>query len=306
MVDAALLLLTFLLGALLSRVSLCTVAAAQQAVGSRDLGGLARLAIAASASGVVLLACAALAPDMMRLPPDLPLGWGIVLGGLALGLGALLNGGCYLGTVLYLGTGNLNFLFTLVGIGLSLHAAAAWLPLPPASGPGLRMAMGTAWFAGLGLFALVILAVFYARRARGLWVALSAGVLAGFVFARQPGWSYGTVLAALIRAGAHPPALRSTAAALVLFGGAIGGAVLSGRFRVQAPAAVRALRCLVGGAIMGFGAALVPGGNDNLLLWAIPGLAAYGFLAYGMMLASILAAFALAACWPRTARARAQ
>ena len=54
---------------------------------------------------------------------------------------------------------------------------------------------------------------------------------------------------------------------------------------------------------MGCGAALIPGGNDNLLLWAIPGLTLYGVVAFGLMLAVIALAFALAARWPRPAAA---
>ena len=38
---------------------------------------------------------------------------------------------------------------------------------------------------------------------------------------------------------------------------------------------------------MGFGAQIIPGGNDTLLLWTIPGLATYGALAYGTMIAVI-------------------
>jgi hypothetical protein len=38
---------------------------------------------------------------------------------------------------------------------------------------------------------------------------------------------------------------------------------------------------------MGYAAAQVPGGNDSLLLWAIPSLALYGLVAYGLMLTAI-------------------
>jgi hypothetical protein len=51
---------------------------------------------------------------------------------------------------------------------------------------------------------------------------------------------------------------------------------------------------------MGLGAALVPGGNDMLLLWAIPGLTLYGVLAYLIMLAVIALAFLVGKRWPRT------
>ena len=55
------------------------------------------------------------------------------------------------------------------------------------------------------------------------------------------------------------------------------------------------VRRFAGGTIMGLGAALVPGGNDTLLLWAIPGLTIYGVLAYGSMLVAIGAGLALGA-----------
>ena len=99
---------------------------------------------------------------------------------------------------------------------------------------------------------------------------------------------------------------RTSLSALTLFAGAIGEAALAGRFNMQRPNLQRALRCLAGGAVMGLGAALVPGGNDNLLLWAIPGLTGYGVVAYGLMLWVIVMAFMLAARWPRTPRAPAQ
>jgi toxin CptA len=304
--DGFLLAATFVLGGLLSRVSLCTVAAAQQCVVGRDARALSTLVLAASGAGVSLLLLAALLPDSVRLPADAQFRWGILGGGLLLGIGALINGGCYLGSVLYLGTGNVNFLFTLLGIGVGLHGANWLAPLAPVELPGLRMAMGAMLLAGLGVSTLVAIVVLSNRRKRELWLALSAGLVAGLVFARQPAWSYGSALESLVRRNSALVSWSSVAAALGLFAGAVIGATLGGRFRLQPFRVLRALRCLAGGAIMGFGAALVPGGNDNLLLWAIPGLAAYGFLAYGLMLGSILAAFALAAYWPRTTRPPAQ
>ena len=303
MVDALLLLLTFTLGAVLSRVSLCAVAGVQQAVATRNFAGLERLLLATSGAGVVVLLCAALAPQMLRLPFDTPWYWGTIVGGLLLGIGAMINGGCYLGSVQYLGTGNLNFLFTLVGIGLGLRGATLLAPLPIAATPGLRMATGYLWLAGLSAFSLIIVTLVIWRRVKGQWLALLAGLLAGLVYARRPGWSYGTALEALAQGHfglAHGPANLS---ALTLFAGAICGATLAGRFYLQRPMLGRALRCLAGGATMGCGAALVPGGNDNLLLWAIPGLTLYGALAYGLMLGAIGLGFALAARWPHQAAA---
>ena len=301
MLDVVLLLLTLALGALLSRVSLCAVAGVQQAIATRNFAGLERLALAACGAGLTLLLLAGLLPAEVRLPNDAQFHTGLIAGGVLLALGAMINGGCYLGSVLYLGPGNLNFLFTLAGIALGLRAAASLAPLPITTAPMLRMAMGHLWLLGLGLFALIGALLIRRRWRQAQWLALGAGLLAGLVYARHPGWSYGTVLDALAREPASLVHWRAYSPALALFAGAIGGAVLAGRFALQRPMPLRALRCLAGGAIMGFGAALIPGGNDSLLLWAIPGLTWYGALAFGVMLAVLALGFALAERWPRPA-----
>lgn len=265
-VDALLLLLTFALGGVLSRISLCAVAGMQQFIAARDHAGLQRLLLAASAAGAVLLMLACAAPDRVLLPGEAPFHAGIILGGLLLGAGALLNGGCYLGSVLYLGSGNVNFLFTLAGMATGSRLAETRWPGPAAA--GLRMTMG-AW------------------------------PLAGLVYARHSEWSYGAVLESLAHARFSAMDWIANLSALLLFAGAVTGARLQGRFRLQPPAWRPAARCLAGGAVMAYGAAQVPGGNDMLLLWAIPGLTLYGTLAYGSMLVAIAAGLGAAAAWPR-------
>lgn len=286
MVDVLLLLLTFALGAALSRVSLCAVAGVQQAVVARKFGGLQRLALAAGSAGVVLLLLAGLAPGSVLLPGAVPFHAGLVFGGVLLGAGALLNGGCYLGSVLYLGCGNLNFLFTLAGIGVGVRVAEA-LVFPVGAASAAQAAMGPLWIAGVAGFALLIGVLLWRARPLTAWLALGAGVLAGLVYARHPGWSYGSVLETLAHGRHALMDWTANLSALLLFAGALAGAALAGRFNLQRPTWLRALRCAGGGLLMGFGAALVPGGNDTLLLWAIPGLTIYGALAYVIMLGVI-------------------
>ncbi len=304
-IDLLLLLLTFALGLALARVSLCAVAALQQLIDAREIDGLLRLLLAASGAGVTLLLLAGLVPGQVLLPGEMAALAGAIAGGLLLGLGALVNGGCYLGSVLYLGSGNLNFLLTLAGLagGELLGTAATGLALPAAA--NLRISMGPAWIAGATGFGLVI--AFILSRGRGgagsgagrreRWLAVAAGLLAGLVYARHPGWSYGTVLDSLAQGHFARAYWTMNLAALLLFAGAWSGAWLAGRFRLQWPTPARSLRCLAGGAIMGFGAARVPGGNDLLLLWAIPGLTIYGALAYGSMLFLIAAGLLLGRRW---------
>ena len=299
MIDALLLLLTFSLGVVLSRVSLCAVASVQHAVVSGNRAGLQRLALAAGSAGVVLLLLAGLVPGSVLLPGAVPLGAGVIAGGLLLGVGALLNGGCYLGSVLYLGSGNFNFLFTLAGIGLGARVAEELAHAGGMYGAS-HVAMDPSWIAGAVAFALLVLVLVRRGPSSAAWLAVCAGALAGLVYARHPAWSYGTVLQTLAQGRHSLMDWTANLSALLLFAGALAGAAFAGRFQLQRPTMRRAARCAAGGLVMGFGAALVPGGNDMLLLWAIPGLTLYGVLAYLLMLAVIAAGFLVGARWQRT------
>jgi len=305
-IDVLLLIFTVLLGAALSRVSLCAVAAVQRCVVARDYTGVQRLLIAASAAGIVLLACSAWAPMRSGLPGGLPITPALLCGALLLGAGALLNGACYLGSVLYLGNGNMNFLFTLLGLGTGSWAAGHWhgaLATASASATGTAAVPAALRWAAFALFALLALLLLSGRvRRRTLaWAAL-AGVVAGLVYARHPGWSYGQVIDALAGGDLSRMSWLANLAALALFAGAIGASCYAGSWQWQRPGALRALRCLGGGALMGLGAKLIPGGSDMLLLWSIPGLALYGAVAYAIMLALLAALFSGAEIWRRRAR----
>jgi len=300
-VDALLLVLSFALGSVLSRLSLCAVAGVQQLIGARDGSGAQRLALAASAAGATLLLLALALPGRVLLPGHAPFHAGIIGGGLLLGVGALLNGGCYLGSVLYLGCGNLNFLFTLAGIACGSRWTESVTARMSTVG-ALRVSMGSLPLAGLAVFALVLLVLLGRRRLEGRWLAAAAGLLGGLVYARHPGWSYGAVLESLTHGALGAMDWLGNLSALLLFAGALAGAWLRGRFRLLRPSWPRSLRCLAGGMVMGCGAVQVPGGNDMLLLWAIPGLTNYGLLAYASMLAAIGAGVAAAALWQRNRR----
>jgi hypothetical protein len=54
--------------------------------------------------------------------------------------------------------------------------------------------------------------------------------------------------------------------------------------------------------LMGAGAGYIPGGNDMLLLWSIPGLALYGAVAYLIMMATLAALLYGAEIWRHRSR----
>lgn len=304
--DALLVLLALLLGLAFSQTRLCTVACVHALVVERRLDGVIRLVMAASVAAIMLLVCAWLWPDRIWLPHNPAVSWKIAAGGVLLGVGAMVNGGCYLGSITYLTTGNLNFIFTLVGIAAGVRLGnGSSNQLMPAE-HGLRHAMGNVWLLAVGVFAFLLVLGFIKSRESRLvrYSTIATGALAGWIFAKQPDWSYGSVLDALAHADLHPVDWMQNWPALALFGGAICGALWSNRFQLRAPAFVRGLRCLAGGVLLGYGAALIPGGNDTLLLWAIPGLTAYGLAAFAVMAATIAIAVWLSSTRTYAARPR--
>ena len=281
--DFLLLALCTLLGALLSRTSLCTVAGMQQCLRERSVGGLRPMLVATCTAGLGLMSFALLRPAGVVLPGQLPLGPGLLAGGALLGAGALLNGACYLGSLQYVGRGNANFLLTLLGLGLAARSASGGTM---AGSPG-RMPEAAVAMAGLAGFALLLWLLLRSRQPIATYAAAAAGIVASGIYAWHPAWSYGVVVESLVHARrAMAPGLL---AACMLFVGATIGAVLQHRWKFAAFEPVRATRCLAGGYVMGWGAHLVPGGNDMLLLWALPGLAAYGLVAYLAMLVTLAA-----------------
>ena len=79
--------------------------------------------------------------------------------------------------------------------------------------------------------------------------------------------------------------------ALALVFGAGAGALSAGRFKWRAPGLHAAASCFFGGVLMGAGGALIPGGNDALVLLGMPLLQLSAFAAYAAMTAMIAAGF---------------
>lgn len=302
--DFASIALALALGFVAQRSYLCTVANVERFVVRRRADGLLGLVVAICWAAAVLLGLAWVFPGQVRLPAEHAISWTLVIGGLVLGFGSAINGGCFVGSIVRIGSGDLNFLATLVGIGLGLRWMPELFPEPIgwAARPAVRhLVTGTGLYAVLWLALLLIgVASLLAEKRRGrlVWVtwrgrwprvlALAlTGTVAGLMYARSPDWSY----AIAIEAVAVPEKAQSASATLLapvaLFAGAVISARLAGSFRLARPTLQGLARGLMGGTLMGAGAQLVPGGNDTLLLWSMPGLTLYGVVAYAAMVAAI-------------------
>lgn len=290
--------LAAMLGFALARANTCTVASVERWVIGGKPDWLAGLAVAAAASGATLAVLDAAGVTMQGFPTRLMPGWGAVAGGALIGLGALANRACMLGSISQLGRGNANYLLTLAGMTGSLALApvlgGAWGRMSPAGMTMTSERFMAGQYAPLvaGLFGAALLPALYRllRHRETAWLYLIAtGVLGGLIFALNPGWSYLAAIGRGMRGEWGGTALVANIAALCLFAGATVSLWLRDSLDIRRIALGPGLGCLVGGLTMGTGAQLVPGGNDTLLLWTVPGLAWYGALAYLSMMAVIAA-----------------
>ena len=290
-VDISLVLLAATLGWAAARAGLCAVAATQAAViQARPTALLVKVLVVVTitaAYGTLTLASHSLG----RYPGADGLLGAVIAGAAIMALGTIINGGCYFGSLVYIGRGNSDYLFTLVGITLATRIGLAerfgldsHAELRPSPTPTVLVAVV--------IIAVVIglLVLFTLRREASAAVdtrlrnALLAGLAATALFVHLPGWNYAGVLASLGHADQLGFDVRQNALGLALFVGAITSARTAGLWQPTWPTLSGALRCLAGGFVMESAARMIPGGNDALLLWAVPGLGTYGLIAYAVML----------------------
>lgn len=298
-------LLGFLLGYAVSQGSTCAVTAAKELVFERRARRLAGFGVAGGVAGLICLPLAWTLGSTAHLAPEVPIGRALLAGAALLGLGAVVNDACLFGTLSRISQGKLRFL--AVPIGLAIGFSLAWrfdiqtleTLLPNAfavpSPGGIAV---VACFAALLAFSWIVLARGGDRALNGrmsmrnaMLVLGSAGAL---LFALAPGWTYADGVRRTVIA---PPTMTvlgdggglGTIIALATVGGAIVAGLVARQCRYHAPTLATVSRSLVGGTLMALGASLVPGGNDKLLLWSLPGATLSGVIAYLAMSATVVA-----------------
>lgn len=288
-----------LMGYAIQRGATCMVAAVDEIVSSRRIGRAAAILEAALwvAGGLVVASAfgrLASAPQGFA-----PTGW-TVLGGVLLGLGALINRACVFGAVARFGSGEWAYALTPLGFFLGCLAFA---PLADAAAP-MRTSQASLLLAAPALLAVPFLAfaAWRLNRFRGeaarhglaahVWSPHQATVVIGVTFVVMAltvgAWAYTEALAGLARGMTMRLAARGLLV-LALFAGAVAGGWTAGRFKARRLTAGAMLRCLAGGAMMGLGGLIVPGSNDGLILVGLPLLQPHAWLALATMSATIAA-----------------
>ncbi|MDO7837213.1 YeeE/YedE thiosulfate transporter family protein [Sphingobium sp. HBC34] len=294
MADLATPMAAFVLGAALARANSCTVASARRLVVDGRPDWLLGLWIAIGWAGLTMAGFSLALPQVVVLPAQLQVGWPVILGAMIMGLGATMNKGCFLGSVAGLGRGDLAYLFTLVGIALALAvvpASSQPVPIGAIEDKTEFHRSSSVLIIGVVLFApLAVLGIWrwWRLRQQPVLALILVGVAGGTVYACNPDWSYTSGLRRVIVSGIEANTVLVEGAAIAVVAGVVTSAIAGGSFRLRQPGFRTAALHLVGGMLMATGALLVPGGNDTLMLWAIPGMTLYGLVAYVIMVGTIM------------------
>jgi uncharacterized membrane protein YedE/YeeE len=323
--------LALVLGFAAHRASVCTVRAVAEVASSR------RGAIFVSIGKSVLWVWVVVLPAFW-LVPDLGTGlsgWSLtsfaVLGGFLFGLGAAINGGCAYSTMARFVDGDGKMLAAIAGFsaGIVLFAILAGAqilprPVPAPALVGSFVPMATlpavalivailtwALYEGLRLWRTRpvgkrIIDLVLAPRYRLSTAALLIGLPGAVLFLMYGAFGYTATFDLIVEgaAGTRPwPSATRTILLLAVLAGMAVSTVQRGSFRLDWRPRTVWLQNLFGGALMGLGTALAPGGNDAVVLYGIPTLSPYAAPAFAAMLAGIAAGlFALRALFAIEAR----
>ncbi len=317
---ALLALLAFITGFSVHRGTNCSVVAAHQLVRRRDPTRLASFIAGAAAALAVTAPFVWSDPETYKSAPNYGFTWAAAIGGAMYGIGVLTNGACALGTFVRISEGRLGFLATIPGIAIGAYLASA---LKLASVRGEAAAAVMAEPSALAMAALISAAIIVAAalivttrrigraglgpsslirasRWRPVMAMLITGTAGGLAFAISASWAWPALVRRASEAmsgGAAEFPAPMLIGPLALFAGGFAASWLSGRFRLRARGWQQPLRSLMGGVIMGTSAALIPGGNDVMLLSALPSLAVSGLVAYAAMFAVLIPALAILGKW---------
>lgn len=310
--DALSILLVFLIGFAAHRASLCTVRAVMQWLDDHKASVLISFIKAAAWSCLLAGLFVLFGLPIKGVPLTHGVWWLGIVGGFLFGMGAAINGGCSLSTVQQLADGDCSVLLTLlafvVGVAGTMTLENQWLT------PALRSQ--ALWWEQLTVFQHILLVTVlslwavrdlvmqWRRRDPGLsfWQRLAApryrlsfgalmlGVCSGLLFLLEGNWTYTNYLREQTKSwffDGIPPGWLRGILVLALFVGMLVSSIHQGSFRWRWPSSHSWLRRSLGGALMGAGGALVPGGNDTLILVLIPTLSAQAFASYVALLAGI-------------------
>jgi len=218
-------------------------------------------------------------------------------GGATIGIGAWINGRCTIGTIAGLGSGDLCRIGTIAGFLGGAFIISRFVPSgigsaalsPLANASPLAIAAGAASVAAL--LALRLRSRDHQAVIGDGWPLIVCmpiiGLINGYLLIASRGWAY-TALLGDVAMGHWMGIAGRLLIFAALVGGAIIGGIASGSFILRRGSGGQWFAAVIGGAVMGWGTILVPGGNDTMLLVGLPLLIPNLLLGYVSMYATLM------------------
>lgn len=226
-----------------------------------------------------------------------------IVGGFLFGIDAAVNGGCSFGTLIRFAAGALSFIASFAGM-----AAGIWSqrPMSMLAAPMPNGLSVLAHPSGFSILVLSLVALFSIREVvllpqwerAGLWspeqAAVAIGLCGGVIYVLNGLWFYTIAFDHLIDVTGADQLHGFELAAIIfaILAGAVISATSNQMFHLRFQWRRLPLH-IIGGAAMGFGAALIPDGNAVLVLNAFPALSPHAAPAcFSLILGAGIALFA--------------
>lgn len=306
----------FLLGFAAHRSSLCAVKAVAETMTTGRVVMLAffiKIALWVVSLSVLGLALFGISAPVVHWPATLS----SIAGGLLFGVGVAANGGCTFSTLRRLGDGDTNLAATVAGwlAGASIARTVLSGHSPVAtpidlqnfvSGPAMKVAVAAAgafliWqtmviirsFPARASIARVLLAPNYKLSA----AAALIGTASFLLYVNLGAWSFTSIILSSAVPSTFPPAAALPVhwmALAFMLAGMIASSALRRSFSLSRPNPGRLAGHGAAGLAMGFGAAMIPGGNDTLILYGVGFLSPHALPAFASILAGVALTFIVA------------
>jgi toxin CptA len=286
------LVLAFVMGLAIQRGNACMVVAFDDLIYRRSAVRLSTIVstwLMIPGGLALLYLMTGFTPEVKLFPVTV---WSMV-GGMLLGIGAVVGGACTGGVVARIGSGEYVFMLTIVGFAVGCLGAQAFGPAATVHAAAVPTTVSPQYpvLAPIGL--VIVLAVNVRWLLKGqhegwrdflhdAWdprtatIVIATVTLALVQIYGRP-WGYAELLG-----DASRRALDGILGGLALFAALLIGAIVGGRTCTRAkltgPLKGRAIRCFVGGLIMGIGFSVGPGSFSGLTFFGQPLLLPYAWV----------------------------
>ncbi|MEJ6537462.1 MAG: YeeE/YedE thiosulfate transporter family protein [Mycobacterium sp.] len=300
------LMLAFVMGLAIQRGNVCMVVAFDDLIYRHSAVRLSTIVstwLMVPGGLVLLYLMTGFSPEVKLFPVTV---WSVV-GGLLLGIGAVVGGACTMGVVARIGSGEYVFMVTIVGFAAGCLGAQVFGPAATIHAAAVPTTVSPHYPVPALVALVVVLAINVGLLLKGrhkgwqdflhnAWdprtatIVIATAILALVLIYDRP-WEYAELLG-----DASRRALDGIAGGLAVFAALVIGAIVGGRTctraKLSGPLKGRTIRCFLGGLIMGIGFSLGPGSFGGLTFFGQPLLLPYAWVVMAAAYCAILVGLA--------------